>query len=114
MFSSLPAEAKWTDYIPLAPGQQRHTYKISNITDYDLWHFCINRKDYVTQAWRVHDSVVCKAQGHSTVKAGFDLGFDVDYEQPFLLEDVCKWKHPRKGAFVGDGGYACYDTYRKF
>jgi len=38
---------------------------------------------------------------------------DPDWKQEFHhLNEVCNYKHPREGTWVGDGGRSCYDSYR--
>ena len=116
LLGSAPAKASWTNYIPLVPGQQRHTYKISSITNADIFHYCVLKKNFVADTYRRYNKAVCVINGSSNVAVGGGDIFRADnnYLHYLDLNDLCRWKHPRTGAFVGDGGYSCYDSYRQF
>lgn len=55
-------------------------------------------------------------QGKAYVGSGgeFQVGSEVDYRAVLTLDGLCGWKHRGVGAFAGDGGASCYDSYRRF
>lgn len=113
-------------WIPLLPGQTRHTYKVSDVQPIDIETFCQSKfKDYIG-ARRDGDAVICTRNATKKFDAGVDVnrGLNVGVhsnldsemvleEKRFTVNDLCDFKHPSIGAFAGDGGSSCYDSYRQ-
>jgi hypothetical protein len=124
--SSSSAFAGGWGWIPMLPGQERHTYKASEVQQIDIETFCQNKLEGYNGARRDGDAVICqrpgikKFDGGLTINRGTDIGVNVkqdsemvNVEKRFTVNDLCDFKHPGIGAFAGDGGSACYDSYRK-
>lgn len=127
-----PVFAGWFKDIPLLPNQKRHIYKISDVQSIDVETFCKDKignmisfgvgKPY-KGAERSGDSISCKFQDTTSGKAGISLenGVQVSHERViqdnyknYTVTELCEFKHYGVGAFAGDGGNACYDSYRTF
>ena len=110
----LPAQANWGWY------PQQRVYKISSITEADLWNYCNSLRGSTVRAWREYDYVKCQMQGsRGAVIHGQQWGQQNDFIVSRHLNRLCQRKHGnwsdqtnRLNYFVGDGGYSCYDSYR--
>ena len=127
VFAGLPGP----ENLPLLPGQRRVTYKISDINQSDAERFCKGTYDKNTSA-RLdpeNERVICSRRASTTqtqigVQGGYQgvptgsgtLNYTVnspDWKPEFHhLNEVCNYKHPTEGTWVGDGGHSCYDSYR--
>ncbi len=76
------------------------TYKISSISNQDRVNFCKSTfpKRNITQASSSGDTVLCYFAGYPSIF----------YRHQ---SEVCEYKHPRYGTWLGDGGASCYDSY---
>ena len=113
---------------PLLPGQRRETYKISDINQSDADGFCRHRYGRFTSARldRQNDVVICGSRRSAVqTQTGVGVGRDgstvttnmtinnPDWtENRHHLGEVCEYKHPNYGTWLGDGGHSCYDSYR--
>jgi len=106
--------------VPLLPGQRRVTYKISDINQSDADRFCKNTYNQNTSA-RVdpeNDRIICarRQRNHEfevgTGGASVTIPTEQWAENAHHLNDLCNYKHPTEGTWVGDGGRSCYDSYR--
>ncbi len=128
VFAQIPG----ADNFPLLPGPRRVTYKISDINQSDADRFCKNTYNQNTSA-RVdpeNDRIICSRRASTRqTQMGVQGGMqgplpnvggtlnvtlnDPDWKHEFHhLNEVCNYKHPDKGTWVGDGGRSCYDSYR--
>lgn len=118
VFAQIPGAENY----PLLPGQRRVTYKISDINPSDAERFC--KKNYGQNAsFRLEpesDRVICsRRQINPQLQLGTGgVNVTIPTEDwagnPHHLNDLCNYKHPGKGTWVGDGGRSCYDSYRTF
>jgi hypothetical protein len=105
---------------------ERKIYKISDITQQDADGFCRGRYGNYTSARlnRPNDTVDCSTRS-SNGEVGGSVGYpnivsvDVTHRgvswntHSHHLTQVCDYKHPGYGTWVGDGGHSCYDSYRQ-
>ena len=106
--------------LPLLPGQRRVTYKISDINPSDAERFCKDKYGQNT-SFRLEpetDRVICaRRQTNQELQVGTGgVNLTIPTEQwaenAHHLNDLCNYKHPTEGTWVGDGGRSCYDSYR--
>lgn len=116
------AQIPGAENFPLLPGQRRVTYKISDINPSDAERFCKSKYGQ-NASFRLEpesDRVFCgRRQTNSELQLGTSgVNLTIPTEQwgdnPHQLNDLCNYKHPGKGTWVGDGGRSCYDSYRTF
>ena len=131
--TSVPATASW-----LFPGQRFEVYKISNLTQEDIINACHRaaRRGFASMnpvrytSHKVHCNITYNRDIHyNDSRSRGDFGFgdyiyndnrsnnhlrrDQTFEAtPIEMDTICNRKHGLIGAFVGDGGYSCYDNYR--
>lgn len=115
--------------VPLLPGQRRVTYKISDINQSDAERFCKSTYGQNTSARLEpeNERVICAGRQIPPIQTQTGVGTGKDgptittswtvgqpqwTENPHHLNDLCNYKHPRIGTWVGDGGHSCYDSYR--
>jgi hypothetical protein len=81
-------------------GYGNWTYKVSSISNQDRLNFCRQtfRSRTITGAVGSGDSVICYFQG---------------YPNAYYRNqgEICEFKHPGYGTWLGDGGASCYDSY---
>jgi hypothetical protein len=103
---------------------ERKIYKISDITQQDADGFCRGRYGNYTSARlnRPNDTVDCSTRARNEevrTSVGTDTSISVTDRgvswntHSHHLSQVCEYKHPRYGTWVGDGGHSCYDSYRQ-
>ncbi len=101
------------------PGQRRVIYKISDINPSDAERFCKDNYGQNT-SFRLEpesDRVICaRRQTNQELQVGtggvnLTIPTEEWAENPHHLNDLCNYKHPNYGTWVGDGGRSCYDSY---
>jgi hypothetical protein len=102
---------------------RRVTYKISDLTEQDARNFCESKglRPGGTQLLRNEDRVICRSATRNeleTEQITIGIPPSVTFtpggklrEETYDVDKVCQNKHPNIGAFAGDGGYSCYDSY---